>query len=45
MWAAAEGHVDVVETLIDMGANFTTPLDSGFTPDDGRRRRSWPSSP
>ena len=32
MWAAAEGHVDVVETLIEVEADFLTPLDSGFTP-------------
>ena len=32
MWAAAEGHVDVVEELIKAGADFRTPLDSGFTP-------------
>ena len=32
MWAAAEGHVEVVEELIHAGADFRTPLDSGFTP-------------
>ena len=32
MWAAAEGHVDVVEELIKAGADFRTPLDSGYTP-------------
>lgn len=32
MWAAAEGHVEVIETLIEAGADFRTPLDSGFTP-------------
>jgi ankyrin repeat protein len=32
MWAAAEGHVDVVELLLKAGADFRTPLpDSGFT--------------
>jgi ankyrin repeat protein len=32
MWAAAEGHSEVVEALIAAGADFRTPLDSGFTP-------------
>jgi ankyrin repeat protein len=32
MWAAAEGHVQVIEALIEAGADFRTPLDSGFTP-------------
>ena len=32
MWAAAEGHVAVIEELIKAGADFRTPLDSGFTP-------------
>ena len=33
MWAAAEGHVEVVEELIQAGADFRTALpDSGFTP-------------
>jgi ankyrin repeat protein len=32
MWAAAEGHVQVIEALIEAGADFKTPLDSGFTP-------------
>ena len=32
IWAAAEGHADVVEELIKAGADFRTPLDSGFTP-------------
>ncbi|MCZ6617608.1 MAG: SUMF1/EgtB/PvdO family nonheme iron enzyme, partial [Gammaproteobacteria bacterium] len=32
MWAAAEGHVAVVETLVDAEADFRTPLESGFTP-------------
>ena len=32
MWAAAEGHVETVEALIKAGADFRTPLDSGFTP-------------
>jgi ankyrin repeat protein len=32
MWAAAEGHADVVTALLKAGANFRTPLPSGFTP-------------
>jgi ankyrin repeat protein len=32
MWAAAEGHVEVIKTLIEAGADFRTPLSSGFTP-------------
>ena len=32
MWASAEGHADVAETLIRAGADFRTPLPSGFTP-------------
>jgi ankyrin repeat protein len=33
MWAAAEGHAEVVELLFKAGADFRTPLpDSGFTP-------------
>jgi ankyrin repeat protein len=33
MWAAAEGHADVVRMLIRAGADFRTALsDSGFTP-------------
>jgi ankyrin repeat protein len=32
MWASAEGHVEVIEALIEAGADFKTPLDSGFTP-------------
>ena len=33
MWAAAEGHAEVVELLLKAGADFRTPLpDSGFTP-------------
>jgi uncharacterized protein len=32
MWAAAEGHAEVVETLIAAKANFRLALDSGFTP-------------
>jgi ankyrin repeat protein len=32
MWAAAEGHADVIRYLIKAGADFRTPLDSGFTP-------------
>ena len=26
MWAAAEGHAEVVEALLDAGADFRTPL-------------------
>ena len=32
MWAAAEGHADVVQALIDAGADFRTRVPSGFTP-------------
>ena len=32
MWAAAEGHADVVQALIDAGADFRLRLASGFTP-------------
>jgi ankyrin repeat protein len=32
MWAAAEGHADVVQALIEAGADFRAPLRSGFTP-------------
>ncbi len=32
MWAAAEGHAEVVGELIKAGAEFRTPLASGFTP-------------
>jgi ankyrin repeat protein len=32
MWAAAAGNTEAVEVLIESGADFTTPLDSGFTP-------------
>ena len=32
MWAAAEGHADVVKALIDAGADFSTALESGYTP-------------
>jgi ankyrin repeat protein len=32
MWAAAEGHVDVVDALVEAGADFRAPLASGFTP-------------
>jgi ankyrin repeat protein len=32
MWAAAAGQAQVVDTLIEAGADFKTPLDSGFTP-------------
>ena len=32
MWAAAEGHAEVVEELIKAGAEFRNSLASGFTP-------------
>ena len=32
LWAAAEGHADVVAELIKAGADFQTALSSGFTP-------------
>jgi ankyrin repeat protein len=32
LWAAVEGHADVVDYLIGRGANFKTRLGSGFTP-------------
>jgi uncharacterized protein len=32
MWAAADGHADVVTTLLAAGAEFRAPLPSGFTP-------------
>ena len=32
MWAAAEGHAEVVEALIKAGAEFQSTLASGFTP-------------
>ena len=32
MWAAAEGHAEVVGELIQAGAEFRTTLSSGFTP-------------
>jgi uncharacterized protein len=32
MWAAAEGHAEVVQELINAGADFRTRLTSGFTP-------------
>jgi ankyrin repeat protein len=32
MWAAAEGHADVVQTLIELGADPRLRLSSGFTP-------------
>src|SRR6185436_20758362 len=32
MWAAAEGHVEVVAALIEAHADFRKPLPSGFTP-------------
>ena len=32
MWAAAEGNVEVVEALIEAGADFRARLESGFTP-------------
>ena len=32
MWAAAAGHADVVDALIDAGADFAHSLPSGFNP-------------
>jgi len=32
MWASAEGHADVVQTLIELGADARLRLSSGFTP-------------
>jgi ankyrin repeat protein len=32
MWAAADGHVAVVDALLKRGADFQTRLPSGFTP-------------
>jgi ankyrin repeat protein len=32
MWAAADGHAQIVKLLISAGAEFLTPLPSGFTP-------------
>ena len=32
MWAAAEGHADVTQALIEAGADFQMRLPSGFTP-------------
>ena len=32
IWAAAEGHAEVVAELIDAGADFRAKLESGFTP-------------
>jgi ankyrin repeat protein len=32
MWAAAEGHMEVVRALIEAGADFRDRLPSGFTP-------------
>jgi ankyrin repeat protein len=32
MWASAEGHADVVEALINAGADFRLRLTSGFSP-------------
>jgi ankyrin repeat protein len=32
MWAAAEGHPDVVDLLIKRGANVKAASKSGFTP-------------
>jgi ankyrin repeat protein len=32
VWAAAEGHADVVAALIEAGAEFQRTLESGFTP-------------
>ena len=30
MWAAAEGHVDVIKLLLQHGADVSHQLDSGF---------------
>ena len=32
MWASAAGNVEVVDALIKAGADYRTPLKSGFTP-------------
>ncbi len=32
IWAVADGHATVVDALIAAGADFRTPLDTGFTP-------------
>ena len=32
MWAAAEGHAEVVKELIEAGADFRLRLPTGFTP-------------
>src|SRR5947209_18283637 len=32
MWAAAEGHAEVVQELVNAGADIRTRLSSGFTP-------------
>jgi ankyrin repeat protein len=32
MWAASEGHADIVQTLIENGANVNAASTSGFTP-------------
>jgi ankyrin repeat protein len=32
MWAAAEGHAEVIETLVHNGADWNARLGSGFTP-------------
>jgi ankyrin repeat protein len=32
MWAAAEGNLEVVDALLAAGADYRTPLSSGFTP-------------
>jgi ankyrin repeat protein len=32
MWAAAEGHVEIVDALIAAEADYRAPLKSGFTP-------------
>jgi ankyrin repeat protein len=32
MWAAAEGHADVVQTLVELGADLHLRLSTGFTP-------------
>ncbi|MBM3810137.1 MAG: hypothetical protein FJW20_00735 [Acidimicrobiia bacterium] len=32
IWAVAEGHAEIVDILIRAGADYRTPLSSGFTP-------------